>query len=106
MGWQSPEPQRLEVEPVMQEMGVPVMEVFVRRDSAGRLHRQACVVKADPPAGPDSEAKAALDTLTTGALHPRSAGQIHQHAHLLTVEQSRLSGARTVQRHVHVHVES
>ena len=52
----------------MAELGMPVMEVFVRKDSAGRLQRQACVVReADKQADADGAAKNPLELLSAGA---------------------------------------
>lgn len=61
-----------EVEPTIQELGMPVMEIFVRRDSSGLLQRQACVVREanKQPSGEEDQAKAALDLMSPGALHP------------------------------------
>jgi hypothetical protein len=42
-----------DVEPSLAEVGVPVLEVFLRRDGQGRLLRQAAVLKQER--GPDGE---------------------------------------------------
>ncbi len=56
------------VETTMQELGMPVMEIFVRRDSNGKLQRQACVVReADKQGDADGDASIALDLLSGGA---------------------------------------
>ncbi|CAL8470008.1 g9550 [Coccomyxa elongata] len=56
------------VEATMQELGMPVMEIFVRRDSNGKLERQACVVReADKQGDADGDASTALDLLSGGA---------------------------------------
>lgn len=56
------------VEATMQELGMPVMEIFVRRDSNGKLQRQACVVmEADKQGDADGDATTALDLLSGGA---------------------------------------
>ena len=56
------------IEPTMQELGMPVMEIFVRRDSNGNLQRQACVVReADKQGDSSGDATTALDLLSGGA---------------------------------------
>ncbi len=64
---------------IAQELGVPVMEIFVRRNAADRLHRQACVVKADRNASGDGadgvqDPRAMLDAADDGDDSPRSMG--------------------------------
>ena len=49
-----------------QELGVPVMEIFVRRDSEGRLVRQACVLKQDRGGGAGAGSNALLGALSAG----------------------------------------
>lgn len=49
-----------------QDLGVPVMEIFVRRDSEGRLVRQACVLQQDKAADGDESSNKLLEALGGG----------------------------------------
>lgn len=67
MGFQESSPPS-DVEPTMQELGMPVMEIFVRKDSAGNLQRQACVVRqGDRQEDVDGDAKNPIEILSGGA---------------------------------------
>ena len=49
-----------DVEPILAELGVPVLEVFLRRDAEGRLIRQAAVLKQDADGGAQGAAGALI----------------------------------------------